>query len=92
MNQYRESMNSYIPIKLIERTIGPKYIQFCNCTIDFICDQYGTRYEMSYNGKEKCEFIEGLYNFNIYGNIEEKEILLEGYNHKKEKKMRVIKI
>ena len=90
MNQYKEFMNSYVPLKFIEGSFGPKYVKYNNYTIDFIFSQYGTRYIISKNGKEYDNFIENIYDINVYGNNDNNSLLIIGQNHKNEKLEKII--
>ena len=90
MNQYRELMNSYVPLKFMENSFGPKYVEYNNYIIDFIFSQYGTQYTISKNGKEYNEFIENFYDINVYGNNDNNSILIVGKDYKNKKLEKII--
>ena len=90
MNQYRELMNSYVPLKFMEDNFGPKYVEYNNYIIDFIFSQYGTQYTISKNGKEYNDFIENIYDINVYGNNENNSLLIVGKDYKNEKLEKII--
>lgn len=90
MNQYRELMNSYVPLKFMENSFGPKYVKYNNYIIDFIFSQYGIQYTISKNGKEYNKFIENFYDINVYGNNDNNSILIVGKDYKNKKLEKII--